>query len=506
MDEFKQRFNAAKADRQHVEPIAREIYKFCFNGREAEWDRTQKQGQEAEEIFTDAPATIAEDFYGELFSTMTPENAAWVEYEAGIPVLDDEADQATQEITEFEQRLSKAVKSSNYYDEGQIAFQDAVVGNVVLWVDRPFLSAPIRCEAVPLAQCYFRLGVHGIADRFRKTQYFTRDLKALFPEATWPKKLDDKIRTAKSGKSTVIWGFWPTYDDPANPIWRQEIRVDDEAIGLDRDLGEEGQVPFLVGRFNPVAGSPWGRGPGWRMLPAIRTLNGVSEMVLEGMDRNLDPAFTYPHDGILDLEDGIETGLGYPAMPGSADSIQSIGQVENLDYGFYSQDQLIAEIEKGFYREVEQRGKTPPSATQFLGHEQKQLRRIARPSGKLWRELGVGLLKRVEFLERQPGGSLEEWGFPVLDTGALTARPISPLERAQAREKVLVAQTILDMAVQAVGQDQAMLMVDGETTMGNIKSELKDELVEFRSRDQIMEMARAMQPQVGGPGEPQSEA
>lgn len=497
MDEFKQRFEAAKTARQPIEGSYREIYKFCFNGRESEWDRVSKPDQDPEEIFTDVPSTVAEDFHGELFSTMTPENAPWVEYEAGNAIEEGSVKDAQEELTDYEKAISKAIRASNYYDEGQTAFQDAVCGNVVLWADRNRLNGPATCEAIPLAQCYFRLGVDGIADRFRSTPYFTRDLKALFPDADWPRKIRDKIKNAKSSKSSVIWGFWPTYEDPENPIWRQEIRVDNEEIGLDDDLGEIGAVPMLVGRFNPVSGSPWGRGPGFRMLSTIRVLNAVAEMSLEGMDKNLDPAYTYPHDGILDLEDGIEQGLGYPSMPGSADSIRPIGLVENLDYGFFSEERLEAKIRDGFYREIEQRGKTPPSASQFIGQEQKQLRRIARPASKLWRELGVGLLKRFEYLERQDGGSLQGMDFPLLEEGVINARPVSPLERAQAREDVLVAQSILDIAAQMMGQ-QAVAFINAEATMKNIKEKLKDGLVEFRNVDDAMKFIEAMQGGLGG--------
>lgn len=499
-DEFKIRFSAAKAQRKVlIDGVGREIYKFCFNGREGEWDRSMGPNYEPEEIFTDIPATLAEDFSGELFSTMMPENAPWVGFEIGGDGLDqDNAGEAKDQVESYEKALDGGIRSSNFYDEGQTAFQDANVGNVAMWIDRPRSIGPAVCEAIPLPELYLTLGPEGIADRFREKPYFARDLLSLFPKATWPKKLKDKIEKQPKARCKVCWGFWPTYEDPMNPIWRQEIRVDGENIGLDEDLDEIGAVPVVVGRFNPVSNSPWGRGPGFRMLPTIRVLNAVSEMTLEGMDKNLDPAFVYPHDGTLDLSDGIEPGLGYPSMPGSAENIKPIGVVENLDYGFYTQDQLEMTLRDGFYRENEQRGKTPPSASQYIGQEQKQLRRIARPAAKLWREFGVGVLKRFEYLERQPGGRLEGLRLPLLEDGVITARPISPLERAQAREDVLVSQSIMDMTVQSVGNEQANLLIDMPGTMVNIKDKLKDKLVMFRSEDQITELLGKIQQ--GGAG------
>lgn len=499
-DEFKKRLTAAKTQRKMLmEGVGREVYKFCFNGREVEWDRTTRVEYEPAEIFTDFPSTLAEDFSGELFSTMMPENATWVEYEAGTAIPADQVEEVTQQIAAYESAIDRSIKASNFYNEGYTAFQDATVGNVAMWIERPRINGPVVCEAVSLPQLYLRLGPEGIADRFRERMYFTSDLPNLFPRAQWSKAMERKIKDAKHGKSTVCWGFWPKYDDPENPVWCRQIRVDGDNIGLDMDLSEAGEMELVVGRFNAVPDTPWGRGPGYRMLPTIRVLNAVSEMTLEGMDRNLDPAFTYPHDGVLDLSDGIEQGLGYPAMPGSADSIRPIGTVDNLDYGFYSQEQLELSLRDGFYRQIEQRGKTPPSASQYIGDEQKSLRRIARPAAKTWDEFGVGVLRRFEFLERQ-GGRLRGINAPLIEEGVIAVRPISPLERAQAREDVLIADSIIERTVNSVGPEQAMLVVDMQGTMRNIKDKLKDKLVQFRTPEEMQKIMQQMQRAQGAPG------
>lgn len=499
MDEFAQRFAAAKSHRQEfIETAGREAYKFCFNGREAEWDRRVRKDAQPEEIFADAVADVAEEFYGEIFHTMTPENSPWVEYEAGIAVPEDRVTDVTEEIARFETAIDRALRASNYYDEGPVAFQDAVVGTVAMWVERPHLAAPIHCEAVPMPELYLRLGPMGIEDRFRCQRFFYRDLEAVFPNADWPREIRDKIKNSKNGSAKVVRGFWRDYSDPGNPEWVQQVRVDDKAIGLDAKLGEEGACPLIVGRFNAVPGSAWGRGPAIKSLPTLRVLNEVARMNLEAMDRQLDPAYVYPHDGMLDLSGGIEPGIGYPAMPGSGQQVQPLGIAGNLDYGFFSEERLTAAIRAAFYREIEQRGKTPPSASQYMGQEQKQVRRMARPAGKLWAEFGVGLLRRVEWIERQPGGGLEGQKFSMIEDNVVSARPVSPLERAQAREEVLIGQSIMEMAVQTLGE-QVSILIDGPKTIQNIKAKLKDKLVEVRSEDQIRQAVQMMQEAQGAP-------
>lgn len=493
MDEFKKRFSAARAIRRaQIEDKAREVYKFCFNGRETEWDEKTKTDDDAEEVFTDIVASIAEEFSGDLFSTMTPENAPWVGYESAGAVEDEKV--ALEELQAFEAKIDKALHTSNYYDEGPTAFNDAVVGTIALWGDREELNAPISWRALPISHCYLRLGPYGIDDRFYRESYYYSDLQALFPNAKWPRELQDKIKNAKMGQAKVVWGFWKTYKDPANPIWRQEIRVDDKAIGLDEDLEGDGSCPMIVGRFNPMPKSPWGRGPGIRMLPTLRVLDEIVRMNMEGMDRQLDPAFVYPHDGILDLSQGIEAGIGYPAMPGSAESVQPLGLFGNLDYGFFSEERIEQIVRDGFYRDNVQKGKTPPSASQYLGDTQKNRQRMARPAKKTWRELGVGVLQRTEYLEKRSGGSLVGApDMPGILGGSIIARPISPLERAQSHEDVLIAQSVMSMANEGLGPEQAGVLIDGPKTMRKIKEALKDRIVEFRTEDQLKKMMADMQ-------------
>lgn len=499
MDEFKQRFTLAK--RHRVETIenagAREVYKFCFNGRESEWDG-RTVNADPEEIFTDIPAMVAENFYGELFTTMTPENRTWVEYETMDLPQDVDPGQAERQIAIYEQLMAKSVRGSNYYTEGQTAYQDAVVGTVCYWVERFNLNGRIVIEAVPLPQVYLRLGPMGIDDRFRVQKYAYKSLEAMFPGAKWPKEIARKIKDGNTrGRATVNRGFWLDYSDPEDIRWKQAVRVDDRDIGLDRILDESGEMPLVVGRFNPRPGWAYGWGPGLRALPAMRVLDELARMNLEGMDRTLDPAYVYPHDGILDLSNGVEAGIGYPAMPGSSESIRALGLEGALDYGYFSEERLTEFMRESFYQSVTQRGKTPPSASQYIGEEQKDLRRMARPAGKLWEEAGVGLLKRMEHLERQSGGLLEGLQAPLIEDGIISPRPISPLERATAREDVLTAQSIMSMAFDVL-QEQTPMILNAEKTLANIKSKLNDQLVEFRTEDEIREL---MQQQQGMPDE-----
>lgn len=503
MDEFQRRFKAAKSARtDRIEEDGYEVYKFCFNGREDEWRGETRRYREPDEIFADCVANVAEDYVGDLFGTMMPENQPWVEYEAGIEIPEDAVKEVKEAIKEREMLISKALRSSNFYDEGPTSFLDACLGNVAIWGERQHLNEPVTWEAVPCSELYLRIGPRGLEDRFRKQKYHYSDLPVLFPNAEFPQLIADKIKKNSTAKATVVRGFWRNYSDPGNPIWLQRIRVDDKEIGLDRELGPDGSCPLIVGRFNPEPNSPWGRGPARRMLPTLRTLDELVRMNLEAMDHTLDPSIIYPNDGFLDLSDGLEAGIGYPAAPGTAENIREIGGGE-LDYGFFTEERIEERVREGFYRDVIQKGKTPPSASQYMGEEQKTTRRMARPAGKLWKEFGVGVLKRTEYLESQPGGVLDGVEPITVDERVVTIRPISPLERSQAREDVLTAQSILGIAMENLGPEQTGLLIDGPATIQNIATALKDKIVRVRSQEEIVKLMRSAIQQQQAPNEQQ---
>lgn len=94
-----------------------------------------------------------------------------------------------------------------------------------------------------------------------------------------------------------------------------------------------------------------------------------------------------------------------------------------------------------------------------------------------------------------PGGILQDVRLPLIEEGVVNVRPISPLERSQAREEVMTAQSIMAMAMETVGPEQANMLIDMPGSMRNVKDKLKDQIVSFRTEEQILAIMQSM----GGP-------
>lgn len=488
-DEFDDRFAVAKRSRQEVQDDLRELYTYLFNGREREFDRGRRNSDLEDEIFDSTAAEANMDFTSDMFTYQTPATSPWVEYEAGSAVPEEAVEEVTEIIAVREDHMAAAFRSSNYYEVGKQIFQECGIGLVAANVTRPTFSSAISFEPVPISQLYITAGAMGLEDRFRERKLLLRDVKLLYP------RYEPRRNAKDSDELPVCHGYWRDYSDPGNPQWRSWAKVDGKTAE-DQTLGGPGSCPLQIGRFNPSAGCPWGRGPGWMLLPEIRTINALRQMVLNKMDQVVDPALVYVRDGLLDLSEGIEAGHAYAAMPGAAQEIREIGLEGNLDYGLFTLEEQERRIRRGFYRKPEQQGKTPPSATQFDGEQIEAMSRMGQDGSAVFSEFVRGILERVEFLEVRDRGLEQQ----ILVAGdVVSVSPISPMVRAQSAQQVVTAQNILQVGTNTIGPEAMNMEIDLAGTLRTMSDKLGDEIVRFRSPQEKQQLLAAQQQPQGAP-------
>lgn len=480
--DFKTRFDNAKAFRRMAEPYLREVMRFCRPGTEHDFNtKNQKVPSEHEtDVFISIGEEVAGDLAGDLVTYYTPSEVKWAEYLVMVDVPEDKADAVLSLVTDRETKLADIISSTNYYDIApQWAFEAASHGTAALWIDHSHLSQPIFFESIPAHQVYIAPGHLGILDRFRETQVLASSLPALFNG--WEVNLTDSMLKQKMDKvgQTVIcvWGFWVDWRDPGNPVWRCEVTVDGKRItpAEPLTLGPlAGTCPMIVGRFNPQTGRPWGRGPGWKALPDLRVLDMMDESVMSGIDQSLMSTIIYPDDGHLDLSEGVEAGKAYPASSRfDKNSIYDLSRSVNVDQGWYTEERIEERIRRAFYQDgPRQRGETPPTAAQWIDERRRVQQRVGKPSSPLWTELLYPMLQRVEYLAVKIGLLPDAI---TLDGQTINVMPISPLQKAQNQDKVMVARSNLEMAV-SILQDQAGTVIDMVATMKNIVKTSGDEL------------------------------
>lgn len=490
--EFQARYSAARRYKDAEKPYLQEVLQFCCPGREFDFDRNpmSHRGEDTQVFISDAE-TLANDLASDLVTYFTPAEAKWASYLVTMPIEEDLEAAVRELVQEREDQLFDLIQTSNYNDIAKsVMFEAASHGTTAMWVEQGHISQPIHVEPVPPHELWLAPGHMGYLDRFREKTVPVETLEPLFDgmvRAGMVSLSDQKLRAKmqKPGQmAKVCWGFWLDWADPGNPLWRCEITVDGTRItpAQPLTLGPlAGACPLLVGRFNPQVSRPWGRGPGRTALPDLRVLDKIEELILTGMDQAVLPTIIYPDDGFLDLSDGVTPGRAYAANRGfTRDQVYEMNRNVKVEYATDAKQLILDRIRTAFYQDgPRQRGDTPPSASQWLDERRRVQQRLGKPSAPLWTELFYPFVQRIEWLGVRSGKLPEAI---TMDGEAITVLPISPLQKAQNQDKVMVSRSNLDLAF-AVFQDQVGNFIDPVATFQNIVRASGDELTEVRTQE-----------------------
>lgn len=478
---FKTRYATARKWRSLVRPTIEEIWKFCAPDRVNDFTNAMKRHEV--ENFHSLPEELASDLGSDLVSYFTPAEAMWANYSVVSPVPEDQADTVEDIVSQREKDLFNLIGTSNYNDIApQWGFEAATHGTPALWVTQSSLYGGIYCEPVPPHELLICLGHRGILDRFREKHVLAGHLEAEL-EGNEVDLTSEKLQRLMNDKPEtpvlVCYGFWLDWKDPARPMWTMEITVDGKRV-TDEEviIGDiAGPCPLLVGRFNPQPGRPWGRGAGWKALADMRTLDKVEDIVLSAMEDTLKDTIIYPDDGFIDMSEGLQRGRAYPANRGfTRDRIYEFPRSPAPDAGYFQNAQMEDRLRVAFYQDgPRQTGDTPPTATQWADERRRVQARIGKPSAPLWTELFIPLIQRFEYLGVEIGRMKEALSHAESDIQVI---PVSPLQKAQNADKVLITRSNLDLLASIAGE-QSGEVVDLLATFKKITEASGDELMEF---------------------------
>jgi hypothetical protein len=472
---FSTRYSAAKRWRAQVQPEIKEVLRYCAPDRVNEFsDGTQIAETDT---FTSIGEEMSTDFAGDLVNYYFPSEQRWSELEVMTPVAEANAAAVEKLVKEREAAIFDLLDMSNFNDlKPQLMFE-ACHGTMALWMDAGHLTEPIFMEVLPPSEVLITPGHRRFLDRFRESQVIAQNLQATLPNANLNDPAIQKKMEREGATAKVCWGYWLDWSDPGNPQWRHEITIDGKRVTEpEMIIGPmNGACPMLVGRFNPRVKHPWGRGPGRKALPDLSTLNKIEEVVLTKLDDQLDPAWSYMDDGVMDLKYGVEPGMAYPRR--SAEPPAPLHDESRLDYGFYTKGDLEERVRVAFYQDgPRQRGDTPPTASQWVDERRRVQARLGKPSAPIATELGLPIIQRAEYLGVQLG-MLES--AITLNGSVINVRPISPMQRSQDQDKAMISRSNMDTGQQVFG-DQFVQVIDPVQSYQNYLKATGDEIIVLR--------------------------
>lgn len=505
-----QRLGDARAQKSVVEKDLQEAYFFTRPRLSHQVSSSSKPTttvtDDADLLATGLGSEVSEDFATEVIAAFFPLGQQWAvsDPEAARALGADDADIAglKDDVVEYDKKVFAAINRSNFNSEiGEALDPNAAVGTIGLWIDNPGAGRPYKVDHVPTQEIEINVDPDGnVGDRFRVRYVKYRNLRSLIGyDVSLPAAVENKIKRNPNDQCEVVWCFWRDWSQPHDDRYIHILLVDKKQV-YTSELYGEGCLPLLVFRFSPDKMHAWGNGPAIKALQELRVLDTITATTQDACEVALNPPIHYADDGVVNFDGGIEPGKAYPARPGSGKEFGSLAFMGDANIGFYTATDLERRVRRKFFADYpEQKGDTPPTATQWTDEMVRAQRRIGTPGAKFWREGPYEIYRRFEYLLKKDS-NLDPVQFNGRD---LTLAPNNPATQAQDNQKLQIATQLLGLFKNFFPQT-SQAAIDESATMDNMKKLVKDEVVALRDKQQAQQLVQqvlgAAQSLTGGGG------
>jgi hypothetical protein len=236
-----------------------------------------------------------------------------------------------------------------------------------------------------------------------------------------------------------------------------------------------------------------------KALPDLRSLDELAMKKIKAIDMLLMPPTGYPDDSFTHIEAGLEAGMAYPIRPGSEGAIKNIYDPPPQDAAIFLTQDLEQRLRRLFFLDwPQQRGDTPPTATQWLDEMTKAQQRIGTPGYVFWTEFCGGTVSRFQYiLEKQ--GAIKP---PALDGKSVSLVPYNPAQKAAEQQEVAQASRAIEIGAQAFPEEWKAA-VDGTATIKKLVQKLgADGIIAMRPPEHVAAAIKMLSGLSGGqPGQ-----
>jgi hypothetical protein len=488
------RFKKAKEARSNWEDLWQDIYDLVMPGREGFFAVTPGESR-TDEIFDETAIVSLDEFAGRIQSGVIPEWLEWFLMSPGTEISDPAQRKTLQgELDEVTKFIWETIGNSNFYNEGQELINDIGVGWSTQLITPGTDGAQLNFKTVPQSHCFWDVGPFKKVDGvFRiREKVKINDLKTIWPRATISETLLGKAASNPDAATDLIEGSYRDWENRGEQEYvYQIVAAEDKSLVIDESDTGIGAKPFITPRWKTAAGEVYGRGPLISALPAIRTVNLVTEMVLENAQMSISGIWQVDDDGNINV-DNVEI------VPGAvyARPADSRGLERTADGGdFNVADLIIATMQENirkalFAQNLGPVDKTPRSATEVNARE-SLAQAVGGSNGRLHTEWITPALQRVVFILTQ-SGQLE---LPRVDGREIQVVNKSPLARAQRFEEIDRIRGFAGDVLGVLGEQAAQLYIDQDEVVDELQRNWEVPTKLVRSQEEREEVLETLQDQ-----------
>ena len=456
------RYQRACDRRKLNDSIIDECYEFALPLRERPYASREDGKPDLDRLFDSTAPTALQDLASRMLDDVWPTNAKPFDLKAGREIPEDKKEELDRKLSPIADDIIDTINNSGFRNETHEAFMDWGIGTGCLLIDEGDAIEPIRCRAVPLAECYFDTGPYDTIDalfRPRKIRY--GDLLTLWPDGKFTQDHRKTMKEKPLEYCEIVESACRDWTSKGTEKWHICVFIPKDKHEIQkREATGDGSKPFIDFSFTRVPGEIIGRGPVMTALPDIKTLNLTKQFILENADLAISGVWQAEDDGVLNLDTiRIEPRTVIPKAPGSK-GLEKI----NVGTSGFDVSQLVVEelkhsiMKTMFAQDLGPVDKTPMSATEVLERTADRARRLAGPYNRLIVEFLFQVIKRVTYIRVKQGA----FQIPAIDGRAIKIRPLAPITRAQAQDEILRHVRYFEIMLGTAGPQQTQVLANSE--------------------------------------------
>ena len=340
----------------------------------------------------------AETLAGTLHTLLTNPNDEWFEMTTGDSEVDKQ-DEVRLWMQDSTTRMHNAMNNSNFQTEVHEIYLNLVCfGTAGLSTEEDEIMDMVFASR-PIQEIFLEEDSRGrISEVYRSFQWTAEQCAQEFGVDKLSKTLKKAYDKDERTKFDIIHAIYPG-DEKGDGKAAQFAIVSQYVAVVDKEiLREKGyhEKPLMTPRWIKVSGEKYGRSPGMKALPEIKTLNVMTATTIKGAQKVVDPPLQAPDDGFVLGVITKPAGINY-YRAGSTDRIEPLYNNTRIDFGFQVLEMKQKAIKSAFYTDQLklQQGGPMMTATEVLQRTEEAMRLLGPMLGRMQSEFLRPLIDRV---------------------------------------------------------------------------------------------------------------
>ena len=333
---------------------------------------------------------------GQLHGLLTNPNALWFELTTGVLGID-RMDDVRIWLQRTARDIHTVLNNSNFQTEVHELYMDECgFGTAAMYIEEDD-KTHVRFSTKFIGEWFIDEDANGRVNQiYRCWKWKAPQIVEEFGIDNVPKKVRDAFEKSEDTKFELICAIYP-YSLLGAPKGAYAYAKQTVIPELNHELQHEGyrEFPYVVPRWSKGTGETYGRSPAMTALPEVKTLNVMTETVIIGAQKVIDPPVMIPDEGFLLPIITKPGGFNY-YRSGSNDMIKPILNDARIDFGYEALKEKRTRIREAFFVDQLMLQQGPQmTATEVLQRTEEKMRLLGPMLGRQQSEFLSPLIDRV---------------------------------------------------------------------------------------------------------------